>query len=55
MKEGDFLSNDYDNETFGWLRSIIQRVNYLILKFIYKKFLLLVYCTKWFNKYSSSI
>jgi hypothetical protein len=37
MKEGDFLSNDYDNETFGWLRSIIQRVNYFYLKFIYKK------------------
>ena len=27
MKEGDFLSNEFDSDTFGWLRSIIQRVN----------------------------
>jgi len=35
IKEGDFLREDFDNETFGWLQSIIQRVNFIIKK-IYK-------------------
>jgi hypothetical protein len=27
LKEEDFLREDFDTETFGWLRSIMQRVS----------------------------